>query len=471
MNKLIESNINLPIINLISKVAIEMDVKVYLVGGFVRDILLFRKSKDIDVLVVGDGIEFAKIISKKTNENIQVFKNFGTAMIKLKEYEIEFVGARKESYNSSSRNPLVEEGTLEEDLSRRDFTINALAISLNEENYGDIIDLFNGIDDLKKKLIKTPLDPQVTFYDDPLRMFRAARFASQLNFNIDKNNINFIKKEKNRIDIISKERINDELNKILMSKNPSIGFKALNETGLLKIILPEIYDLHGIDEIEGKKHKDNFYHTLKVVDNISKNTNKLWLRWVALLHDIGKAKTKKFHKTIGWTFHGHEYVGSKMVERIFKRLKLPLNEKLTYVKKLVLLSSRPIVLSSKNITDSAVRRLIYDAGENIDDLLTLCEADITTKNEYLQKKYLNNFKIVREKIKIVDERDQIRNFQPPVTGQEIMNYFDIRPCKEIGIIKDFIKESILNGDIPNSHTEAKELMIKKGKTLGLKLNE
>ena len=470
MNKL-TPNINISIIKLISDIAEKENVETYLVGGFVRDLILERKSKDIDVLVIGNGIDFANNIAKKINGKIQIFKNFGTAMLKTTDYEIEFVGARKESYKSNSRKPIIEEGTLEEDLSRRDFTINTLAISLNKKKYGEIIDLFDGINDIKEKIIKTPLDPQVTFHDDPLRMFRAARFASQLNFNIDKGNIDFIKKEKNRIDIISKERINVELNKILMSKKPSIGFKALNDTGLLKIILPEICDLHGVDEVEGKKHKDNFHHTLKVVDNICQKTDKLWLRWVALLHDIGKPRTKKFHKIIGWTFHGHEYVGSKMVDRIFKRLKLPLNEKLSYVKKLVSLSSRPIVLSLENITDSAVRRLIYDAGEDIDDLLTLCEADITTKNEYLQKKYLNNFKIVREKIKLVEERDQIRNFQPPVSGEEIMNYFNLKPCKEIGIIKDFIKESILNGDINNTYDEARELMIKTGKNLGLNVNE
>ena len=471
MNKLSTQNINISIINLISDIAVKGNIEIYLVGGFVRDLILQRKSKDIDVLVIGNGIDFANVVAKKTNGKIQVFKNFGTAMLKTKDYEIEFVGARKESYNSDSRKPIIEEGSLEDDLSRRDFTINTLAISLNRNNYGEIVDLFDGINDIKRKIIKTPKDPQVTFHDDPLRMFRAARFASQLNFKIDKENVDFIKKEKNRIEIISKERINVEVNKILMSDKPSIGFKALNETGLLNIILPEIYDLHGVDEIEGKKHKDNFHHTLKVVDNICKKTNKMWLRWVALLHDIGKPRTKKFHKKIGWTFHGHEYVGAKMVDRIFKRLKLPLNDKLSYVKKLVSLSSRPIVLSLESITDSAVRRLIYDAGEDIDDLLTLCEADITTKNEYLQKKYLNNFKIVREKIKLVEERDHIRNFQPPVSGEEIMNYFNLKPCKEIGIIKDFIKESILNGDITNSYDEAKELMIKKGKTLGLSVNE
>ena len=470
MNEFIK-NINIPIIKLISEEATIRGIKTYLVGGFVRDIILKRKSKDIDVMVVGNGIDFALGISKKINKKLQVFKNYGTAMLKTKNYEVEFVGARKESYYKNSRNPKVEQGTLEEDLSRRDFTINSLAISLNKNNFGEIIDLFNGKNDINKKLIRTPLDPRITFHDDPLRMFRAARFASQLNFKIEKENLDFIFKEKDRIDIISKERINEELNKILMSNKPSVGFTGLKQSGLLEIILPEICDLEGIDEIEGKKHKDNFYHTLKVVDNICKNSENLWLRWVALLHDIGKAKTKKFHKKIGWTFHGHEYVGSKMVDKIFKRLKLPLNEKMKYVKKLIMLSSRPIVLSLENITDSAVRRLIYDAGNDIDDLLTLCEADITTKNEFLQKKYLNNFKIVREKIKIVDERDQIRNFQPPITGEEIMNSFNIKPCKEIGLIKEYIKESILNGKIGNSHKEAKKLMLKKGKSLGLIINE
>ena len=471
MNNFETKNISLPIINIISKIAINNNIKIFLVGGFVRDIILERKSKDIDIMVLGDGIDFAKLVSKKINKKIQFFKNFGTAMLNNNDYEIEFVGARKESYLKNSRNPFVEQGTLEEDLSRRDFTINAIAISLNKNDFGTIIDLHNGINDIKRKMIRTPLDPQITYHDDPLRMFRAARFASQLNFDIEDENVNFIKKEKDRINIISKERISDELNKILMSKKPSVGFLALKKTGLLELVLPEICDLEGIDEIEGKKHKDNFYHTLKVVDNICENTNNLWLRWVALLHDIGKPKTKRFNKKIGWTFHGHEYAGSKMVDEVFKRLKLPLNEKLKYVKKLIMLSSRPIVLSMENITDSAVRRLIYDSGDDIDDLLTLCEADITTKNEFLQKKYLNNFKIVREKIEIVDERDQIRNFQPPINGEEIMNSFNLKPCKEIGIIKEFIKESILNGDIINSYEEARELMLKKGNDLGLKFNE
>ena len=470
MNDLFK-NINISIIDTISIEAELSGKEVYLVGGFVRDLILNRRNKDIDVMVVGNGIDFAKHISIKLNKKLQIFKNFGTAMLKTDNYEVEFVGARKESYSKDSRNPVVDQGTLAEDLSRRDFTINSLAISLNKKNYGEIIDLFNGRADIEKKIIRTPLDPKTTFHDDPLRMIRAARFASQLDFLVDKNNLEFIKGENKRIEIISKERINDELNKILMSKKPSVGLKVLKESGLLELILPEICDLQGIDEIEGKTHKDNFYHTLKVLDNICENTENLWLRWVALLHDIGKPKTKKFNKKIGWTFHGHEYVGSKMVDKIFRRLKLPLNEKLKYIKKLILLSSRPIVLSLENITDSAVRRLIFDAGDDIDDLLTLCEADITTKNEHLQKKYLNNFKIVREKIKIVEERDQIRNFQPPISGEEIMSSFGLKPCKEIGIIKEFIKEAILNGVISNSYDEAKELMYKKAKSLGLKINE
>ena len=470
MNDLFK-NINISIIDTISIEAELSGKEVYLVGGFVRDLILNRRNKDIDVMVVGNGIDFAKLISKKLNKKLQIFKNFGTAMLKTDNYDIEFVGARKESYSKDSRNPVVEQGTLVEDLSRRDFTINSLAISLNKKNYGEIIDLFSGRADIDKKIIRTPLDPKTTFHDDPLRMMRAARFASQLDFLVDKNNLEFIKSENKRIEIISKERINDELNKILMSKKPSVGLKVLKESGLLELILPEICDLQGIDEIEGKTHKDNFYHTLKVLDNICENTENLWLRWVALLHDIGKPKTKKFNKKIGWTFHGHEYVGSKMVDKIFRRLKLPLNEKLKYIKKLILLSSRPIVLSLENITDSAVRRLIFDAGDDIDDLLTLCEADITTKNEHLQKKYLNNFKIVREKIKIVEERDQIRNFQPPISGEEIMSSFGLKPCKEIGIIKEYIKEAILNGVISNSYDEAKELMYKKAKSLGLKINE
>ena len=473
MSVLVNEGLNFEIIDVISNISTKLKTRTFLVGGYVRDLLLGRKSKDIDVLVIGDGISFASEVKKKlgSKANLQIFKNFGTAMIAYNDLEIEFVGSRKESYQKSSRNPVVSIGTFEDDISRRDFTINSIAISLNENNKGEIIDLFDGVHDLKKGIIKTPKDPKITFYDDPLRMMRAVRFASQLNFEIKNSNIEIIKSEKERINIISKERIHEELNKILLSPKPSIGFILLMKTGLLEIILPELIKLEGIDEIEGKTHKDNFYHTLQVLDNICKNTNNLWLRWVALLHDIGKPKTKRYNKKKGWSFHGHEYVGSKMVFKIFKRLKLPLNYKSDYVKKLVLLSSRPVILSSSEITDSAIRRLIFDAGDDIDDLMTLCEADITTKNAKLEKKYLNNFKVVREKIKDVEERDKIRNFQPPISGKYIMDYFGIKPCKEIGLIKERIKEAILNGDINNDVIQAKELMMIVGEGLGLKKYE
>tara|TARA_Y100000813_G_scaffold176893_1_gene143063 strand:+ start:486 stop:1910 length:1425 start_codon:yes stop_codon:yes gene_type:complete len=469
MSLLINKELNLEIISIVSNLSIELKIKTFLVGGYVRDLLLERKTKDIDILVIGDGISFANEVKKRldTKVSLQIFKNFGTAMINYNGFDIEFVGSRKESYQKSSRNPVITVGTFEDDISRRDFTINSVAISLNEDDKGRIIDLFDGIDDLKKGIIKTPKDPKITFYDDPLRMMRAIRFATQLNFKIENSNIKIIKSEKERIKIISMERIHEELNKILLSPKPSTGFILLKSTGLLEIILPEIIKLEGIDEIEGKSHKDNFYHTLQVLDNISKNTDNLWLRWVALLHDIGKPKTKRYDKKKGWSFHGHEYVGSKMVYKIFKRLKLPLNNKLTYVKKLVLLSSRPSILSSDEITDSAIRRLIFDAGDDINDLMTLCEADITTKNSKLERKYLNNFKIVRKKIEDVEKRDKIRNFQPPVSGEYIIDYFDIKPGKEIGLIKDRIKEAILNGDINNDADEAKKLMIKIGEEIGL----
>ena len=391
-------------------------------------------------------------------------------MFKYKNFEIEFVGTRKESYNKNSRNPKVSPGSLKDDLNRRDYTINTIGISLNKNSWGKVIDEFNGIDDLKNKVIRTPLEPKKTFSDDPLRMLRGARFASQLNFKIDKKSFDGLISEKDRIKIVSPERISEEINKIINTEKPSIGFKILESAGLLKIILPELTDLKGIEEIEGQKHKDNFFHTLEVLDNICNNTSNLWLRWAALLHDIGKAPTKKFVKKIGWTFHGHELKGSKMAYRIFKRLNLPLNNKLKYVQKIIYLSSRPIILSKNNITDSAIRRLIFDANEDLDDLLTLCEADITTKNPSRFKKYLNNFQIVREKIKIVEERDSIRNFQPPISGEEIMKYFKLRPSKEIGIIKEFIKNSILDGKIKNDKESAKLLMIEKGKSLGLKRN-
>ena len=465
-----KKNIESEIFHTISNCCDETNIECYAIGGFVRDLIIGKTSAtDIDILVVGSGIDIAKKTAKrlKIKSKITVFKNFGTAMFKYDGYEIEFVGTRQESYSKSSRNPIVKPGTLDDDLNRRDFTINTLGISLNKNNWGDLLDKFNGIKDLENKIIKTPLEPKQTFSDDPLRMLRAARFSSQLNFQIDINSFNGLISERKRIKIISPERISEEINKIIMTSKPSVGFKILESTGLLNIIMPELTNLKGIEEIEGQKHKDNFYHTLEVLDNICLKTENLWLRWAALLHDIGKAPTKLFIKKTGWTFHGHELKGSKMVYKLFKRLHLPLNNKLKYVQKIIYLSSRPIVLSNNNITDSAIRRLIYDCKEDIDDLLTLCEADITTKNPMRFKKYLNNFKLVREKIKIVEERDSIRNFQPPVSGEDIMNYFNIKPSKEIGIIKEYIKNSILDGKIENNKKSAKLLMIEKGKTLGL----
>ena len=471
--KNIKESINNEIFKIISECCEENNLECYVIGGYVRDLLIGKKSaKDIDILVVGNGIKIAENVAKKVKlkSKVTVFKNFGTAMFKYKNFEIEFVGTRKESYNKNSRNPLVSPGSLKDDLNRRDYTINTIGISLNKNSWGKVIDEFNGIDDLKNKIIRTPLEPKKTFSDDPLRMLRGARFASQLNFKIDKKSFDGLISEKDRIKIVSPERISEEINKIINTEKPSIGFKILESAGLLKIILPELTDLKGIEEIEGQKHKDNFFHTLEVLDNICNNTGNLWLRWAALLHDIGKAPTKKFVKKFGWTFHGHELKGSKMAYRIFKRLNLPLNNKLKYVQKIIYLSSRPIILSNNNITDSAIRRLIFDANEDLDDLLTLCEADITTKNPSRFKKYLNNFQIVREKIKIVEERDSIRNFQPPISGEEIMKYFKLKPSKEIGIIKEFIKNSILDGKIKNDKESAKLLMIEKGKSLGLKSN-
>ncbi|SUZ83246.1 uncharacterized protein METZ01_LOCUS36100 [marine metagenome] len=471
IHSVIKKNINNNLFKVISKCADENAIDCYLIGGYVRDLIIGSKQpKDIDIMVVGDGIEIAKKVCKNLNPKtkIKIYKNFRTAAFKYKNFDIEFVGARKESYKNSSRNPIVEIGTLNDDLNRRDFTINNIAIGLNSSNWGEILDKFNGLDDIENKLIRTPLDPVKTFSDDPLRMLRGIRFSCQLKFNLHADLLNTISSEKNRINIISGERISEELNKILMTNKPSIGFKILDETGLLKIILPELTALKGIDEIEGYKHKDNFYHTLEVLDNICLTTDNLWLRWSALLHDIGKAPTKEFINKIGWTFHGHELKGSKMVYKIFKRLNLPLNNKLKYVQKIIYMSSRPIILSNDNISDSAVRRLIYDANEDVDDLLTLCEADITTKNPNRFKKYLNNFKKVRKKIIEVEKRDHIRNFQPPISGEEIMKYFNLKPCREIGILKEFIKESILDGKINNDYQSAKSLMIKKGLEIGLK---
>tara|TARA_B100001057_G_scaffold236611_1_gene236904 strand:+ start:12454 stop:13878 length:1425 start_codon:yes stop_codon:yes gene_type:complete len=455
----------------ISEVADSLKVDTYIVGGFVRDIILNKELKqDIDIMCVGSGIELAKKIQKKINskEKIKIFKRYGTAMINYDNLNIEFVGSRKESYSKNSRNPNIESGSFLDDMLRRDFTINTLAVELNKSNYGKLIDTFNGLKDLERKIIITPTDPNKTFSDDPLRMIRAVRFASQLKFDIDKETEKSILKNSSRLKIVSPERISDEINKILMTDEPSIGFKYLERMGLLKYIIPELIELKGIEEIEGQTHKDNFYHTLEVLDNISKNTQNLWLRWAALLHDIGKAPTKKFNIKIGWTFYGHEYVGSKMVKKIFQKLSLPLNDKLKYVQRIVMMSSRPIIISEEIVTDSAVRRLIYDAGDTIDDLLIMCEADITTKNQKKFIEYQNNFKIVRNKIKDVEERDNIRNFQPPITGKIIMDYFKIKPSKEIGIIKEKIKNSILDGEIKNDYDDAFELMKKVGNSLGLK---
>ncbi len=459
-----------PIFKTIQEASTLLNVETYVIGGFVRDFILKRgDAKDIDIVAIGSGIELAKKVATllPNNPKVQVFKTYGTAMLRSNDIEIEFVGARKESYAKDSRNPIVENGSLEDDQNRRDFTINALALSLTKNNFGDLLDSFDGYTHLNEQLLKTPLNPDITYSDDPLRMMRAIRFATQLNFKIELESLQAISRNHDRINIITKERIVDELNKIMNTPKPSIGFLLLEETGLLAHLIPELLDLKGVDEVEGQLHKDNFYHTLEVVDNIAKTTNNLWLRWAALLHDIGKAPTKKFSKKVGWTFHGHEFVGSKMVYKLFKRLKMPLNDKMKFVQKMVLMSSRPIVIADNNTTDSAVRRLVFDAGENIEDLMTLCEADITTKNQKKFKRYHNNFKIVRDKIIEVEERDQVRNFQPPVTGEEIMETFNLKPCREIGQIKETIKEAILEGEIANDHEEAKALMLKRGIELGL----
>ncbi len=462
--------LNDPIFKIISEIGEANSTPVYVIGGFVRDIFLKRKSKDIDIVAIGSGIQIAEKVANTLGPKtkVSIFKNFGTAMLKHGEYEIEFVGARKESYRKESRKPIVEDGSLEDDQKRRDFTINALAISLNKKDYGELLDPFNGKQDLKNKIIRTPLDPDQTFSDDPLRMFRAIRFSSQLNFRIDEVTYQSISRNKKRIDILSRERIIDELNKVLLSKKPSDGFKALENTGLLNEFFPELQELKGVEKKEGKMHKDNFYHTLEVVDNVRNKSNNLWLLWAALLHDIAKPRTKKYVKDIGWTFHGHEFLGTKMIPSLFKKLKLPLNEKMKYVQKLIQLHLRPIILSQDIVTDSAVRRLLFDAGDDIDDLMLLCEADITSKNEYTVKKHLNNFKIVREKLIEIEEKDALRNFQPPISGELIIETFGIKPSKMVGDIKNAIKEAILEGEIHNDYNEAYTFMIKKGKELGLK---
>ncbi|MEO8517216.1 MAG: HD domain-containing protein [Flavobacterium sp.] len=462
--------LNNKIFEIIAQAATELNVDSYVIGGFVRDLILERNhKKDIDVVAIGSGIELALKVSKliPKQPKVQVFKNYGTAMLRYEDMDIEFVGARKESYQFESRNPVVENGTLEDDQNRRDFTINALAISLNKSNYGELIDPFDGLTDLKNKTIKTPLNPDITYSDDPLRMMRAIRFASQLNFEIEVDSLEAISRNKERISIISGERIVDELNKILLSDKPSVGFLLLYETGLLDIILPELTALNQVEEIEGHTHKNNFYHTLEVVDNICPNTDDVWLRWSALLHDIGKAPTKRFSKKQGWTFHGHEFLGGKMAKKIFERLHMPLNQKLKFVQKMVMMSSRPIVLAQDIVTDSAVRRLVFDAGEDVDNLMTLCEADITTKNPSKFKKYHNNFNIVRKKIIEVEERDHVRQFQPPISGEEIMEIFNLKPSREIGVLKEAVKEAILEGEIPNEYQAAYDFVLKRAEKMGL----
>lgn len=466
---LIKAYLKDPVFKVISAEADAMGVDAYLVGGFVRDMLLGRACKDIDIMAVGNGIELAQRVSDRLGKHteVTVYPNFGTALVKHGAFEIEFVGARKESYRSGSRKPEVESGTLSDDLNRRDFTINALAIQLNRLHFGKLIDRFKGEKDLEKGILRTPLDPDITYSDDPLRMMRAIRFASQLNFTIEPKSFESISRNAERIKIVSKERVIDELNKIVLSPVPSVGFKLLFNTGLLRLIFPEMAALYGVDTVNGRSHKDNFYHTLQVLDNLSANTDDLWLRWSAIMHDIAKPPTKRFEEGHGWTFHGHEDLGAKMTPGIFKRLGLPLHERMKYVQKLVRLHLRPIALVKEQITDSAIRRLIFDAGEDLEDLLMLCEADITSKNDEKVTRYLSNYKKVRKRLKAVEEKDRIRNFQPPVSGQDVMEAFGIAPCEEIGTIKTAIKDAILDGEIQNDRAEALAYMYRKGREMGL----
>ncbi|CAG4994480.1 CCA-adding enzyme [Dyadobacter sp. CECT 9275] len=464
-----EQLIHYPILSTVVNAAEELGAEVYIIGGFVRDLILKRPSKDIDIVSVGSGIALAEQVAGQLGPDVQVsiFKNFGTAQIRQGDLEIEFVGARKESYRPDSRKPAVEDGTLQEDQNRRDFTINALGISLNKHSFGDLADPFNGLKDIRKRILRTPLEPGITFSDDPLRMMRAIRFASQLNFDIEPDTFDAIMAMKDRISIVSMERVSDELNKIILSQTPSYGFKLLYQSGLLAIIFPELVELQGVENIDGRGHKDNFYHTLQVLDNVSQHTDDLWLRWAAILHDIAKPATKKFDKKVGWSFHNHEEVGARMVPVIFRRMKQPLNEKMRFVKKLVRLHLRPIVLSKEDITDSAMRRLLVEAGEDIEDLMKLCRADITSKNPEKVKRYIHNFNIVEQKLKDLEERDKLRNFQPVITGEMIMETFGLKPTREVGIIKELVREAILEGIIPNELDAAHAFMVKEGQKMGL----
>ena len=458
-----------PVFELIGHVADEQGVECYVVGGFVRDLFLERPSKDIDVVCVGSGIELAKGVAKSLGRGarVSVFKNFGTAQVKKGPIELEFVGARRESYSHDSRKPIVEDGTLEDDQQRRDFTINAMAICLNAARFGELVDPFDGVWDMQDRLIATPLDPDVTFSDDPLRMMRCIRFATQLNFEIEPETFEALERNRERIKIISGERIIDELQKIMSSNSPARGFELLFQCGLLELIFPELYALHGVETMNGRAHKDNFWHTLEVLTNVVKKGGDIWLRWAALLHDIGKPKSKRWDPQLGWTFHNHNYIGEKMVPQIFRRLKLPMDERMKYVQKLVSLHMRPIVIADEEVTDSAVRRLLFEAGDDIDDLMLLCEADITSKNEVRKQRFLDNFRLVREKLVDLEERDRIRNFQPPVSGEEIMERFHLQPCREVGVLKTAVKDAILDGVIPNEHEAALQFVIDKAHKMGL----